>query len=335
MVIFDDMICVMRSVSLDIIRVIAIYLVIVVHFLQFPVAEDILGLFLFAFAKTCVPLFLLLSGGLLLSKKEKVSTFINKRVKRVVFPWIIWSVVLVFFAVTLGSQPISVNLITATMQSYWFVLLILCLYALTPVLRPMVQSLDTKLLWYVICLWFLGVSLLPYSINSLAFPMSVDNGLVRQSVSYLGLYVLGYVLLHRQKSVLKQSYWFWLAVGLLGFVFSMIKSTAVELDSYFNFFAPGQVLLSVSVFAIMYNYFSRVSHRLSDNWQNRLAIISGLSLDVYFLHELLRSYWFSEWIAKNNLQAYWFALLLFLICVAILLLARPLLHLRRYERENV
>ena len=48
--------------------------------------------FLDSFVRFCVPAFLMISGALLLNKEEDITVFINKRLKRVLIPFIFWTV---------------------------------------------------------------------------------------------------------------------------------------------------------------------------------------------------------------------------------------------------
>lgn len=125
-----------RIYYLDILRILAIFLVVVVHTSVLPSTLSITtfpSFLLFSLAKTCVPLFLMVSGALLLGKQESYQSFFSKRAMRILIPWIIWC--LVFFWIEGGEQGMFGVLLTR----FWFLPLIAGLYLLTPFLRLALQ----------------------------------------------------------------------------------------------------------------------------------------------------------------------------------------------------
>ena len=94
-----------RILVYDIIRVIAILFVVCIHSMeaidkyayQNPDSiEFVIANLLNSAIHTGVPLFVMLSGALLLDKDESIRTFFCKRVKRVLLPFIVWSVIVYF-----------------------------------------------------------------------------------------------------------------------------------------------------------------------------------------------------------------------------------------------
>src|SRR6185437_15153955 len=81
-----------RVLWIDIIRIIAIYFVVVIHNFasETPVpAWD--NVIVRTIISTSIPLFVIISGTLLLDKKESYTLFFRKRVNKVVIPWIFWT----------------------------------------------------------------------------------------------------------------------------------------------------------------------------------------------------------------------------------------------------
>ena len=79
-----------RFVWADLLRIFAIYLIIIIH-LQLPLYSDTRypeGLIITPLIYVCVPLFFMLSGALLLGKSESYKYFFKKRLTKVIFPWI-------------------------------------------------------------------------------------------------------------------------------------------------------------------------------------------------------------------------------------------------------
>ena len=87
-----------RNLSFDFIRCVAIVFVICIHSMAlidekvnlsiFPrLAKAVLDTFIYS----GVPLFIMLSGSLLLTKEESLSVFFIKRIRRILLPFFLWS----------------------------------------------------------------------------------------------------------------------------------------------------------------------------------------------------------------------------------------------------
>ena len=91
-----------RNYSLDLLRVIACYLVIQQHASEFYYIGEggtvVTGDNTFwigiitTLCRSSVPLFVMLSGFLLLPMQDKISTFFRKRFTRIIYPFIAWCV---------------------------------------------------------------------------------------------------------------------------------------------------------------------------------------------------------------------------------------------------
>ena len=92
-----------RVVWLDVVRLIAMFTVVCCHCTDpfnfypgtAPNIEDIKfwGAVYGAVLRPCVPLFVMITGALLLPVRGDASVFYKKRIPRVFFPFLIWSVI--------------------------------------------------------------------------------------------------------------------------------------------------------------------------------------------------------------------------------------------------
>ncbi len=274
----------------DIIRIVAIYLVIAVHLSFLPEKVDQGGLIYFlhfAISKTSVPLFVMISGALLLSKQERYIDFYKKRASRILAPWLIWSVIFMM----LELRGFSLSSFKEAIWSFWFLPMIFCLYIITPILRKVVEVLSKADLLIVIIIWFLANSFLPYFLPSLAFPPHVDNGLLRQVVNFIGYFIAGYYLL--AKGSIKPGN---LVIGLgliiigLFIIFSSVFQVGVSTQSviyHFDYHAPGIILLSIGIFITMSSLVIKFERQISPVIKNILSLVAPASLGVYFIHGFL------------------------------------------------
>lgn len=197
-----------RSVNFDCIRTLAILFVICIHSMgemekvissvHCGTLTKIVGALLNSVIHSGVPLFVMLSGALLLNKNEPISLFFKKRFKRILIPFFIWS--LIVFAVKQleesvqgDSNPIFEFLMQfisgGTHGIYWYIYLIIGLYLLTPILRVYFSHATKSQIYYFgICMtaiWLLGR----------IYPeMQIFNRFASLNSIYLTYFVLGGVV---------------------------------------------------------------------------------------------------------------------------------------------
>jgi len=150
---------------LDNSRILAIFAVVVLHAAVTPVADAPLGSAYWwagnvadAFSRWCVPVFVMISGALLLApgKTESAGTFYRKRIARILVPFLFWSAFYLLWVFVKGrlkgSPPSGADLLhrLAIGEPYyhlWFLYMLVPLYLVTPLLRQLVaQSPRSRLL---------------------------------------------------------------------------------------------------------------------------------------------------------------------------------------------
>lgn len=162
---------------LDIMRVIACFMVVLSHscdpfvskFEESPV-EFLSGAFWGSMMRASVPLFVIISGALLLPLKDTTEVFYKKRMSRILSPFIIWAVLtpFVYYAygtITLDKAivfaytfPINFNMPTTP---FWYIYMLIGLYLIMPVLSTWVSSVSKKGLETFLKIWFITL-FLPY-----------------------------------------------------------------------------------------------------------------------------------------------------------------------------
>lgn len=178
-------------VWVDLLRVIACFLVIVSHAcdpfvgqLDSNRSEFLSGVFIGSFVRPCVPLFVMISGLLLLPINMNMKDFYSRRAKRLVAPFVFWSLlmpVLYFLYVNSGIESTSPNLavenytLTATLQKMytfifnfnydttplWYVYMLIGLYLFMPIISAwLVQASKRDVQWFL-RIWMVSMCL-PY-----------------------------------------------------------------------------------------------------------------------------------------------------------------------------
>lgn len=162
-----------RLVWIDWARVIACFLVMVVHSTEpfylggngtnILSKSDVLWVAFFeGVSRPCVPLFVLISCYLLLPVKYSTSVFLRHRLRRIIVPFLIWTLMYAFFVgepiINLKSLLLNFNYAAGHL---WFVYMIIGLYMLMPIISPWIERASkTELFCYfLICM---VASILPY-----------------------------------------------------------------------------------------------------------------------------------------------------------------------------
>ena len=170
-----------------------------------------------ALSLSCVPLFVMLSGVLLLQPAkldEPIRVFLKKRLSRIGLAFVFWSMVYLAWGFYIYKVPVTLDniaqgivkdLFTGAWYHFWFIYLIIGLYLITPILRVIIAYGNPRITRYLIALWFAGVAVLP--LIQLGFGYMLDVGVFVLG-GFIGYFVLGNYL---QKITLKNT----LLIGLL------------------------------------------------------------------------------------------------------------------------
>lgn len=228
-----------RMVWLDVLRLIAILMVIACHctdpFNASPEARSnpdisFWGAAYGSFLRPCVPLFVMMTGFLLLPVRQEVSLFYKKRITRVLYPFIIWSVlfnlapwfiplvgggqelVVEFFpwepnpSAALTDALMNIALIPLRFTIYatpmWYVYTLIGLYLYLPVFSAWVEKASERAKLYFLTAW--GVTLfIPYIMvffsKYLLGTCSWNSyGLLYYFAGFNGYLLLGHYLGHKK-----------------------------------------------------------------------------------------------------------------------------------------
>ena len=169
-----------RIVTLDLIRLVAILLVIMQHAwtgLQLDEPSAGAGRFFYhALVVMGVPLFFMLSGALLLdASPQPILDFLRRRFKRLLIPFLLWGTIVYALSVVMHKYP-DISTMSAALHnyipymlsdkvnaSYWYIFVLFGLYLLTPFLqRALSTNQDRQLTQYGLLLWLAWILLRAY-----------------------------------------------------------------------------------------------------------------------------------------------------------------------------
>lgn len=287
---------------IDNLRVIATFFVIVLH-VSSPLLHQYGKLSAFkwdvanfydSLSRFCVPIFVMISGALLLNRDYKLNEYLKKRFLRIIYPLVFWSLCYLFYEYVI-LNPVSIKQIDTQFYiklfaklkygvsfHFWFVYLIIGLYLLIPILSVWIKNAPKNHVSYFLIIWLITVILNhPFKINN-SFELSFFTG-------YIGYLVLGYHLRTLQFTKYRNNF---IILGLLFLTTFSITFFGTRLFSeYNNRFYGGFyenlsvhiILFSISVFLIVKN-FSSIKNKYLIAFRN---IISKYSYGIYLVHILV------------------------------------------------
>ncbi len=161
-----------RIVFLDYLRLIACFMVMIIHAvepyyinfsngdLSIATKSDAIWVCIFeGFARSCVPLFVIASCYLLFPLKVEAGRFFSRRFSRILIPFIIWSLFYVWhFSGNIKEMAFNFPMAAGHL---WFVPMLIGLYILMPLLSPWAERASRREISGWICVW-LFTTLFPY-----------------------------------------------------------------------------------------------------------------------------------------------------------------------------
>ena len=299
-----------RSNGLDILRVLACYLVIQVHTGEFyyigeggtvlsgtsPFWVGILN----SVCRASVPLFVMISGFLLLPLKDEMSVFFKKRFTRVAVPFIVWCILYAIYWAIKGQTDwtqAGINILHIPVNygvevgHLWYIYMLIGLYLFAPIISPWIKSASRKNIEFYLVIWAITLCV-PYI--HLIYPQILGECFWNQTpLLYYFSGFLGYLILGAYiKMYLFEKRTWHLPVGLLlilvgygitagGFI-SLLDSTLVStLELTWGFETINVAMMGLGLFLILKNIrfdspTSFVASTMTD--------ISKISYGIYLAH---------------------------------------------------
>lgn len=328
------------TAGMDTARIGACFMVIVLHVaaVNFNVFDDQwwASNFYDSLTRSCVPVFLMISGVLLLNKQESLPVFFSKRFARVLPPLLFWSLfymawntiqgehygTLYDWVKKLASGPVVFHL--------WYLYAILGIYLFVPFLRSIWLAASPSEKKLFLALWMLASA---WPVIRSVFGIDLDLPETYALGSFVGL--IGYLFLGAyvfevyQNIFSKNRYW-WANAGLF-IGFSVVIMTATFMYSshagtpdtlFYDYLSPLVMGASICIFNVLYGLGDKL--RLHSNLLNRL---SACTLGIYCLHIFVLQR-MEDWtgLLKSSASSWWaipsMAVFVFAISLATILLLR-------------
>ncbi len=183
-----------RSLSLDCTRIVAVLAVVMIHtamdFIKFDISSSsyMWGNIFDSFARAGVPLFVMVSGALMLDEEKEISIkkVFSKYILNIIFLFISWSFIYLIPAMakemtqneTITLSYIIRNFVTGGIHM-WYLIMIIGLYLIIPVLKLFVKKENSNKILYIIVV-SVAFMFLPVLLTCLSNLNSVFDDLCKQ-----------------------------------------------------------------------------------------------------------------------------------------------------------
>ena len=283
-----------RIIWMDAIRVIAVLMVLIIHS-PLPTGEPNIFLSIYNYMSApTIGLFFMISGALLLPVRDtSTKLFYIKRLSKVGFPLIVWSIFYILVSASNNDMTFNYFLNKLIIIPFapikgvlWFVYTLVGLYFISPIITPWLKKASQKELLFVLFLWMITL-FLPYI--SIFLPGAYNvNGSITNSLfyfsGYIGYFLLGYYLRTYPFKFSSKN----LTLGLLSFLlvgvfipiyFYINPSDRVDNSLIFNYLVINIALMSSIIFITIQKI------NFSINFLNKILVeVSKMSFGIYLLH---------------------------------------------------
>lgn len=247
-----------------------------------------------------VPVFVMISGVLLLDpqKKESFRQFYEKRANRILLPLLFWTLAYLlilkfFYNIELDFLKVLISVLKGnTYPHLWFIYMLIGLYAFTPYLRRFIQSSSNKdrffLIIFIFCFACLHTFMDYFFFNNTSRKLQTIFSLF---IPYIGYFILGYQLSLIDKC--KLPYKIIISLILLPFliVFVCAGLTTHEFGLakglyFYDYLNPAVIILSAGIFLFVNKLLDSpdTPNKLFSSFIEKIA---PYSLGIYLMHPMI------------------------------------------------
>ena len=248
--------------------------------------------------KTAVPLFFLVSGGLLLHREESIGVTLKKRALRIAVALVLFSGILYLRWILWGYVPapgfgdfLQRFWSEGISAPYWYLYTYLGLVLMLPLLRPMVQHMSDQAFVYLAILHMIvyGLCAIPGLLTGWG-PLNSDF-LLPMAEPEVFYFLMGYYLAHRfpwERMDRKRLGLLWLLAAaavacMLWMADLYIRYTGTSNIGYHN----GWMLFPIfAIYASAQRFFA--SHVVPDHAAKILTALGGCVFGTYLMEGMLR-----------------------------------------------
>ncbi|WP_298940606.1 acyltransferase family protein [uncultured Psychromonas sp.] len=285
---------------IDFLRFIAAIAVITIHVLgpfrflygEIPEGEWLAAAGLNSLTRWAVPVFMLISGALLLSTERafQCEHYLTKRLSKVVIPFIGWTIIYGLVAGFMVDDVFTGQWVSGTAidvlknapvdpvwYHLWFFYDFIPLYFVIPFLIPLLKKASPD---------HIKLALFSWAILFIMHWLKVGSFLQQNLVLYSGYLVLGWYLFNRDNRP-QLNLWLMAGVGMLLLNFFGTWSLAHKTEEYSSFFMGYKTLNTAVIGGMLFVLAQAYAEKIKGKLRTLITLISTYSLGIYLIHPLL------------------------------------------------
>ena len=291
-----------RETSFDILRVIAMIMVIIIHVSNvysrsFGIISNksyFISLCFNTISRISVPIFLMISGALLLNREFEWKSY-SKRIIKYLLLILVWdSIYLIweYFYLGITYDKLYKLLLNPYRAHLWFLYTIIVLYAVQPLLRKILLKIGKNIKIILLLLWL--------SIFSISM-LNTTLASILTIFSYIGYFIIGkYLYDYFKEKNLKKYNILFIIIILLSSSLSILLNYlfSIKHQMFYNFFfayrTPFIIASSISFYLFV------LSNYKKDTCSKLINILSNCSLGVYLIHGIFLDITVSKFVYQNH-----------------------------------
>lgn len=349
-----------RIIYLDIARTFAIIFVVLCHSVELIYKMNLQGwvsislnarifkTIVFTLGRIGVPLFLFLTGYLLLNRKydndADVKKFYKNNLLSLIVTTEVWILIYNIFLSLYNNKPFDTYSLIKEMlflqkvplMNMWYMPMIIGIYIAIPYVSKVVHTFSIKTLKIPIILVFVCIFIMP-TLNLILKTFKLDQYNCILDISFLGggygLYIVGGYLI--REKIIKKIKTKWLVfTSILFFIISCyIQIFEFEYKIEYNIWYNSPFIF-ICTFAL-FELFTRINTDNFNKWIVKIfTYISKISLSIFFMHIIVEMI-FSKYIKMIKISNPAKVLILFIVSLCISIIVTWLLSKIRLIRKRV
>lgn len=242
-----------------------------------------------------VPVFVMISGALLLRKEEPLAAFLKKRLTRLLYPFLFWSLIYILKSVSEhvadGAHYDFYSLLKEAVFKlrdgasfhFWYIYMIVGVYLFVPIIGKWIRHSTRKEQIYFLCIWL--VTMLVQQPALEIFKPAVD---LRYFSGFLGYLVLGYFLAESKFRTVRLKYVLGICCLLLGGgvtifgTYYVLLTTGKYTSAFYEPLSPNILLYAAGIFLLFMD--ARIGCDVLVKLRN---LISKYSYGIYLVHVMI------------------------------------------------
>jgi len=318
------------NLAVDVIRVLAVLAVVAIHTTNsvferpdfFGGKAWWLAIVINSISRISVPLFIMVSGYLLLKKDEKFAITFKRILNRLLIPLVFWTVLTYVLdnlhsVSSIFSLSFYVRFLSGDVYYFYFLVILIGLYFVSPLFSAYLRNSNLKS-QKNLGLLFLGVGVIETIEEYLVRTCAVENSFTKW-VPYAGLFIVGYLigtnrLKFKKPRLLKYLYFLGLAatIGLNYLYYSsgsvkILRTNFVGCTTHYSdsYLSVNVVIMTVVAFALLFhtNY-----QFMKNTFLEKIVYrIARASFGIYLVHLFIVNIWdfWLKWNVDNSRIPLW------------------------------